>query len=295
MKCGVCVPNYGETLSAKGLQEISLECEKLGYDSIWTSDHVLMPQNGPVAYGRVLDSLTTITYLAAVTSKVRLGISSLVLALRNPMIIAKQLISLDILSGGRITLATSAGWCEREFEYLGSNFHDRGRRLDDSIKLIRALWTGKESFRGTSIPQNYENVIFEPKPLQRTLTIWIGGASRAALRRAATLGDGWHPNVFPIEVMKSLVSEFRGMPGGESKPICARLIINIRAKQSAFVTSTGVRQIIVSADDKKNVSIVEDLKSLGVSSFVLAPDPAGNISIQNQIASLQYFAEKFLD
>ncbi len=146
MKLGVCVPNYGETSSPVALDTIAAEAESLGYDSVWCTDHILMPERSGTPYERIFDSLTSLAYLAKATKRVRLGISSLITPMRNPVIVAKQLATIDNLSNGRIMLATSVGWNETEFSHLGSNFHNRGRRLDESIRLIRSLWSGKTSF-----------------------------------------------------------------------------------------------------------------------------------------------------
>src|SRR5213593_2471418 len=137
MKLGVCVPNYGETCSVEALRTVAAEAEKQGYDSIWCTDHVLMPKNSGTPYEKVFESVTTLAYLAATTNRLRLGISSLITPMRNPVVVAKQLATIDNLSNGRLILATSAGWNETEFSHLGSNFHNRGKRLDGSIQLIK--------------------------------------------------------------------------------------------------------------------------------------------------------------
>jgi len=152
MKFGVCIPNYGKTMTVEGFRTVALEAEKLGYSSVWTTDHVLMQAQSGTPYERILDSITSLAYLAPLTSTVRLGISSLITAMRNPVVVAKQLATIDNLSGGRVMLATSVGWNEREFTNLGVNFHDRGKRLDESIRLIRTLWsTERPSFEGKRI------------------------------------------------------------------------------------------------------------------------------------------------
>jgi alkanesulfonate monooxygenase SsuD/methylene tetrahydromethanopterin reductase-like flavin-dependent oxidoreductase (luciferase family) len=139
MKFGLCVPNYGESSSTEALRTVALEAERAGCDSLWTTDHILMARNSGTPYEKIIESITTLSYLAAITSRAKLGISSLITAMRNPVVVAKQLATIDNLSGGRLILATSAGWNEKEFAHLGSNFHNRGKRLDASIRLIRAL------------------------------------------------------------------------------------------------------------------------------------------------------------
>lgn len=107
------------------MRTMALEAEKIGYDSVWTTDHILMPTQSGTPYEKILESITSLAYLAAHTSTVKLGISSLIMAMRNPVVVAKQLATLDEISGGRVMLATSAGWVEKEFNYLGSDFHTR--------------------------------------------------------------------------------------------------------------------------------------------------------------------------
>src|SRR2546428_12217776 len=167
-----------------------------------------MPINSRTPYDRIIDSITTLAYLAAITSRVKLGISSLITAVRNPVVIAKQLATIDNLSGGRLMLATSAGWNEKELAHLGSNFHNRGKRLDASIRLVRALWKGETKFKSRILGLAFSDAVFEPRPSQKHLTIWIGGTSKAAMKRPATLGDAWHPNVQPLHQFAKLMAEF---------------------------------------------------------------------------------------
>src|SRR6266540_2105209 len=115
MKFGVCVPNYGESSSQEAIRTVALEAERAGCDSVWSTDHILMPINSGTPYERIFDSVTTLSYLASITNRSKLGISSLITAMRNPVVVAKQLATIDNLSDGRIMVATSAGWNEKEF------------------------------------------------------------------------------------------------------------------------------------------------------------------------------------
>lgn len=296
MKFGVCVPNYGETASVEGLRTVALEAERMGYDSVWTTDHVLMPAHSQTPYENIFDSVTTLAYLASITSTVKLGISSLILAMRNPAVIAKQLATIDHFSGGRVMLATSAGWNESEFVHLGSNFHDRGRRLDESIRLVRTLWSGgaDAEFEGKKIPHRFSKAVFEPRPVQKRLTIWIAGNSRAAMRRAARLGDAWHPNVTPLDVFRNLVSEFSSIPGAKDKEICVRIALNSKATTSEYTGPQGDRRLTLSGDMSQNQSIVSELERLRVSYVVIAPSPDGKVSTAEQVESLRMFADAFI-
>ena len=295
MKFGVCVPNYGETGSTETLRQIALAAEDEGYDSVWCTDHVLLSRNSNTPYERILDSLTTLAYLSAETKRVRLGISSLITAMRNPVVVAKQLATIDYLSNGRVMLATSAGWNESEFLNLGSDFHTRGRRLNESIKLIRTLWRGDTSFQGKFIPQKFEDAVFEPPPIQKDLTIWIAGSSRAAMKRAARLGDGWHPNVEPLDQFAALVKDFKEIfPEAREKLISARIGVNVKAEKSEYISARGQRRVILSSDMKQNTSMVNSLEALGVSYLVLVPSLDGKVTASDQIESLRTIGQEFL-
>jgi len=292
MKFGVCIPNYGETSTVEGLRTVALEAEKTGYSSVWCTDHVLMPTHSGTPYERILDSLTSLAYLAPLTSTVKLGISSLITAMRNPVIVAKQLATIDQLSGGRVMLATSAGWNEREFTHVGVNFHDRGKRLDDSIRLIRTLWNDeKPSFEGKRIPHKFSDVVFEPRPVQKRLTIWIGGYSKAAMNRAARLGDAWHPNALPFEVFRRMVAEFRRLEGAGDKEVCVRIGLNMKAAQSVYTGPQGELRLLLTGDMEENQRTISELEKLGVTQMIVAPSPDGKVPISNQVESLRLLAE----
>ena len=287
MKFGVCVPNYGD-YSVKDLRMVALEAETLGYDSVWLTDHILMPKNSGTPYERILESLTCMAYLAPVTERVKLGISSLIIAMRNPVIAAKQLATVDNLSSGRVMLAIGAGWNEKEFSTLGASFHDRGRRVDGSIRLIRALWSGEEGFEdGRNTRLSFEDAAFEPRPIQKRLTMWIGGASEAAMKRAIALGDAWHPTVVPLDRFKGVVAKFRGIPGGEKKDICVRIGIDSRSDRSDFVGPQGEKRVMLSGNRKENGRIIEELASLGVRYMVITTSPDGKVPVESQLDSLR--------
>ncbi|MCL4355456.1 MAG: TIGR03619 family F420-dependent LLM class oxidoreductase [Nitrososphaerota archaeon] len=287
MKFGVCVPNYGD-YSVKDLRMVALEAETLCYDSVWLTDHILMPKNSGTPYERILESLTCMAYLAPITEKVKLGISSLIIAMRNPVIAAKQLATIDNLSSGRVMLAVGAGWNEKEFSTLGASFHDRGRRVDESIRLFRALWSGEEVFEdGRDARLSLKDAAFEPRPVQKRLTMWVGGVSEAAMKRAIALGDAWHPNVVPLDQFKGMVAKFRGIPGGEKKDICVRIGVDSRSDRSDFVGPQGEKRVMLSGNRKENGRIIEELASLGVGYMIITTSPDGKTPVENQLDSLR--------
>ena len=294
MKLGACIPNYGETCSRAALLAIATEAENSGYDSVWATDHILMSKNSGTPYERIFDSITSLAYLAGKTEKVKLGISSLITPMRNPVVVVKQLATIDNLSGGRLIFATSAGWNEKEFSNLGSNFHNRGKRLDASIRLLRDLWSGKTSFENTNIRQHFHNAVFEPRPVQRKLTIWIGGTSPAAMKRAIREGDAWHPNVQPLDKFEKQVSEFRALPSARGKEICVRIGLNANTEKSEYVSPLGEKRIMLSSNQRENRNIIERLETLGVSYAVVVPSPDGKTSVEDQSKGLRMIAQEFL-
>jgi probable F420-dependent oxidoreductase len=178
--------------------ELARAIERIGYDGIDIFDHVVMgypiPGREPGPYPAtmpILEALTLMAYLAAATSRVSLGTEVLVLPQRHPVLVAKQVSTIDTLSGGRVRLGVGVGWQESEYEALGEDFHTRGARMDEAIRLMRATWSDPQiDFAGPHY--TLKAIGMEPKPPQgERLPIWIGGNSKRALRRVGELGDGW--------------------------------------------------------------------------------------------------------
>ncbi len=167
------------------LGPVAIRAEALGFDSVWIGDHVAF-------HNPTLDSLAALSYVAALTRRVRIGPCVYLLALRHPTIAAKLVASLDVLSGGRVVFGVGVGGeFPKEFEACGVPHRERGARVDEGIAVCRALWgPSPASFEGRFT--RFTDVVVEPKPVQPGgPPIWIGGRSDAALRRAARVGDGW--------------------------------------------------------------------------------------------------------
>jgi probable F420-dependent oxidoreductase len=190
MIIGVNLPNYSSLGYRDSISAIAQTAEALGYASLWTNDHVLLPTSRPEPFGNVLESLTTLSYLAASTDRIRLGTGILVLPQRDPLLVAKQAATINHLSGGRLALAVGVGYIEQEYAYLRADFSNRGHLADEYISAMRELFESERpEFHGPHI--NYADVLFSPRPSPR-IPILIGGDSPAALKRAAALGDGWY-------------------------------------------------------------------------------------------------------
>ncbi len=294
MRFGVCLPNYGETGSPEAIREVALTAERLGFESAWNTDHILMPKNSGTPYEQILDCLTSLAYLAPQTSKIKLGISALIIAMRNPVVTAKQLATIDVLSGGRLMLAIGVGWNQVEYASIGSNFHNRGRRVDESIRVIKDLWGGKKEFESKLLNQKFSDAVFEPAPVQKHLPLWIAGISPAAMKRAASLGDAWHPNVQTLEAFSNLVERFRSIPNARDKEICARIAIDQTSSQSEYISGQGERRIILSSNKKENERIIHELERLAVSCLVVTTSYNGKIPLKNQISGLESLADQFI-
>jgi probable F420-dependent oxidoreductase len=173
---------------ARGLVEYGLRMEELGFDSLWVWDHILL---GVEPSFPIIDSLTLLTAVAARTRTIKLGTGVLVVPLRNPVVLAKQLASMDQLSDGRLHLGLATGWYKREFDAVGVPFERRGRIMDQSLEILSRLWT-EDMVEGQYGPYNLRNAVMLPKPVQRPRpTLLIGGYVDRVLKRAAVASDGW--------------------------------------------------------------------------------------------------------
>jgi probable F420-dependent oxidoreductase len=204
MQIGAHLPVYGPAATREGVLLVARRIESLGYDSLWVSDHVVIPWtirsrypynatgDFPLSPGTdFLEPLTALTLAAAVTSRVRLGTSVLVLPHRHPVLTAKMLATLDHLAPGRVVLGAGVGWMREEIELFGVPYGRRGAWTDEAIAIMRACWRDdRVSFRGQFF--TLDEVGCRPRPVNGTIPIWIGGHTDRALARVATLGDGWH-------------------------------------------------------------------------------------------------------
>ena len=198
MKLSVEFPSVASREGPDAVRRLARAIEQIGYDHLDMFDHVVMgypiagrPDGPYPATMPILEALMTLAHLAAVTTRVTLGTEVLVLPQRHPTLVAKQVSTLDTLSGGRVRLGVGVGWQESEYEALGEDFRTRGARMDEAIRLLRACWGDPQvDFEGRHYRVTAMGM--EPKPPQgRRLPIWIGGMSEPAWRRVGQLGDGW--------------------------------------------------------------------------------------------------------
>lgn len=215
MQFGVHLPHIGVAWPGEEIVRFARAVEEMGCDAVWASDHIIFPLAVSSRYPYAqsgdfplppdapwLEAVTTLAFVAGATSRLLLGTTVLVLPYRLPVLNAKMLGTLQVLSGGRLVLGVGAGWMEEEARLLGMPWDDRGRRTDEHIQLLRALW-GQEEPRFNGRYFQLEGVRCEPRPAVMP-PIWVGGHGAAALRRAARLGDGWHAVALPPQELEGL-------------------------------------------------------------------------------------------
>lgn len=207
MRYGVCLPTYRGLAETRAIAETARRAEELGYDSLWVTDHVIMPEKNVQYFGdTIYDPLLALTYVAALTTRVQLGTAIMVVPYRNALLQAKMLATLDALSGGRAVFGAGVGWIEEEFTALGVPFHERGAITDEYLRAFRVLWSEqKPTFEGKYV--RFSDIRAEPKPVQgANLPIYVGGTSQRAIRRAVELGQGWFPDSLPFADLKQSIA-----------------------------------------------------------------------------------------
>ncbi|MDO8212242.1 TIGR03619 family F420-dependent LLM class oxidoreductase [Conexibacter sp. CPCC 206217] len=187
---GLHLSNAHPQARAADVVALASAAEEAGFDAVWATEHVVVGPDAAAAYGHVVHPLPLLAFIAARTRRVALGTSVLVAPLHDPFLLAKQAADLQQLSGGRLRLGLGVGWHADEFRFMNVPFAGRGRRTDEAIAVMRALWAGTPDFHGAL--WQFEQATFGPLP-EPPPQIWIGGASQRAAARALALGATWHP------------------------------------------------------------------------------------------------------
>ena len=194
MDYGLILPSHGDSTTREGIEAAAEIAERVGFTDIWTTDHLLVDASAAEEYGRIFEAVTTLAYLAARTKRIRLGASVIVVPMRNAVVLAKELATIDVLSRGRLIAGVGVGWSVPEFGNVGlaDRYRVRGAYTDETIRLLRHLWSGATwPFHGRF--HTVDDFVFDPLPDQGAgLPIWIGGRQEAALRRAGRLADTYH-------------------------------------------------------------------------------------------------------
>ncbi|MBI5304642.1 MAG: TIGR03619 family F420-dependent LLM class oxidoreductase [Chloroflexi bacterium] len=277
MQFGVGLPNYGKGKTFEDIKRVALRAEELGYDSVWTTDHVIVPQTDIEPYGNIMESLTVLAMVAAVTTRVKLGTSVLVLPQRNAVLAAKQIATIDAASGGRMIVGVGVGWNATEFGNLGMNFKNRGKRLDEAIELLRALWSSEDAtFHGKYT--QLDRAVFAPLPAQKQIPIWIGGNGEPAWQRAATLGDGWHATgALPADYARG-IQHINASKPARTQTFSARLTIDLNPNASPYYEYRGAKRQRLAGTDNQVRAILREYAQAGLQYAALF-FPMSNVAV----------------
>jgi probable F420-dependent oxidoreductase len=210
MRIGIHLPHIGRKAGPEAIRRAAIQAEEVGFADAWSSEHIIIPKGAPYPPSALFyDPVLTLTWAAAFTKRIGLGTSVLVLPMRHPLPLAKELATLQNLSEGRLILGAGVGWMEAEFAALGVPFRERGRRMDEGIAMMRAVWSEDPvTFRARHIPAVIDEMRMLPQPV-KPIPIWIGGSSEAALARAVRLADGWHGSRLSPEQAVPIVRRLR--------------------------------------------------------------------------------------
>jgi probable F420-dependent oxidoreductase len=253
---GLFGANMGPCATAESAVRISMLAEELGYDSLWMGEHLVAPSPrrspSPIEPDYpILDPIVTLAMVAAKTERIRLGTGIIILPQRNPVVLAKELATLDVLSGGRLIFGIGVGYLEPEMTAVGVPMAGRGRRADEYLAAIRSLWHDEEpSFDGSHA--NFSGVDAHPRPIQRPVPVVVGGESSAAFRRAVRHADGWYG--FSLDRTQT-----------------ADCVEALRAEAEAAGRDFGELEISVSPTERLDPDVVRDYAELGVNRLVVVP------------------------
>ena len=256
MKIGIFGINTGACAEPQTAAKVAVGAEQIGVESLWTAEHVVLPdpREAPSPADPetpFLHPSTLLAYIANVTEEIKLGTGITLIAQRNPVVLAKEMGSLDVISSGRLLLGIGAGYLHQEFAALGVDFSSRGAKTDESIEIIRALWNQTNpEYQGKFI--QFKNIQAQPRPIQAGgPPIIIGGTSPAALRRTVTHGNGWYGFALDVETTKSVLE-------------------NLEIAKSRYERdpNLGPISISVTPPSRPNKAMMEEYAAIGVDRYI---------------------------
>ncbi len=270
MEFGLVLPSRGAGATPEGILAAVEAAERHGFTDVWTTDHLLIDRANADDYGRLYEAVTTLAWLAGRSTTVRLGTSVIVVPMRNAVVLAKELATVDALSGGRLIAGFGVGWNRAEFAKAGvaDRFHERGAYLDETIAICRHLWSGsQEPFRGRF--HEFEDYVFEPLPVQRAaVPIWLGARDERALRRVGRLADAYHASATSPAAYEPRIPVIRGAAEAAGRPmprLSARARVELGGHKQSFYTLHGSPEDVAAE--------VEAVGALGVTHLAVAFPP----------------------
>jgi probable F420-dependent oxidoreductase len=248
------------------------EAESLRFDSVWVTDHVIVPvhhvERGHIFY----EALMTLAFVSSITRTVGMGTTVLATPTRNPVVLAREVATLDALSGGRVILGVGTGWIREELEAVRVAWAERGRFLDEGITVLRLLWSeeGPISFSGRYT--NFREMLFEPKPARPGgPPIWVGGMTGPSLRRVARMADGWPPWAVSPEELRDGAEKIHAMSGGRKITLACFSPADIGSKSiEGYVGTLGERHHVITGNADQVVHTIEDFRERGLEHLALS-------------------------
>jgi probable F420-dependent oxidoreductase len=284
MDYGLALPHLGDNANLDGVTAAVELAEQHGFTDVWVTDHILVNHDAAEEYGRIYEALTTLAWIAGRSSRIKLGTSVIVVPMRNAVLLAKQLATVDALSNGRLIAGFGVGWSPDEFANVGvtDRFHDRGAYTDETIALCRHLWSGStQPFHGRF--HQFDDFVFGPLPLQgANVPIWIGGGNERALRRIGRVADAYHASSTSPATLAARIPVVRAAADEAGRPmprLSARVRLELDADAQDFFTLHGS-----AADIAAEIRAYADL---GVDHLAL-------MFPQRDAAGLTFAVERFL-
>ncbi len=299
MRFSVGMTPYSRFPDLASLQASVQTAERLGFHGVSIGDHVVIPHShiktlSPVWY----DPLVLGTAVAASSQRLRILFATFVMPYHEPLGLAKAIASLDVLSGGRVTVAAAVGWIEGEFEALGVPFKERGARTDEYLRAMKELWTSERpAFQGRFV--SFRDIAFEPRPVQRPHPpVWIGGGVPRTLRRAAELGDGWHPLGRPKAQLAAEAAELRRLlaeRGRDPSRFTFSYTVHWASVAGQTVRHTraaGGEAAVLSGDPEQAIQEIRDLEGLGFSHLTVR---LRGLTHQEMCAAMERFHREVME
>jgi probable F420-dependent oxidoreductase len=297
---GCHLPVFGPIATRGNVLAFARKVEALGYESLWASDHVVLPHTIKSKYpyhpsgqfplpptAAFLEPLTTLALVAGVTERAQLGTTVLVLPHRHPVLAAKMLATLDHLAEGRVILGVGVGWMREEIEILGGNYDRRGAWSDEAIRIMRACWSeDRARYQGEFF--SFDEIGVVPPPPRKAIPIWVGGHTPRALRRVAELGDGWHAAFTPPDAFERDIARLREECARRHREF-ADLAITLRVGLSFRDTPGGADRKPLQGTPDQIVADIRRYRELGVGSFLLE---ARYRDLDDMVAIFERFARE---
>ena len=307
MKLGFQLPNIGPVGGPESIIRVARRAEELGYDSLWVTERLIYPVQPqspypatpdgslPEEFKTVIDPLHALTFAAAHTSRISLGTSVLVMSYRNPLLLAKSLTAVDVLSGGRLKLGMGQGWSKDEHDATGVSMGDRAGRADEVIEVLKAIWTTDPvEYHGQffQIPRSH----IDPKPVQKPHPpIYLAAYTPAAMKRIATMADGWYPAGVPAEGMAQMMEGIRGMAREAGRnPSDLKLVV--RANLHVSPEPLGEGRWIFSGSLEEVKSDIKATRDIGADELLFdptfSPDGASTETFLNPMERMKQLSEE---